>query len=122
MATPTTSAITVAALFLCPGSLLWVYKTLSTAFTTETTTPAPASTVTVSGPSCPVCLPEGHSSLALLITAALFFLAGVGTLAGACVWFFAGSFGVGAVAGAALRPAQEEVRRITPYGESSDLE
>ena len=122
MAATPTSAVTLAAVLLFQGSLLWLYQTLGNVFTTETTTPAPASTVTVSGPSCPVCLPEGHSSLALLITAALFFLAGVGTLAGACVWFFAGSFGVGAVAGAALRPAQEEVRRITPYGESSDLE
>ena len=90
-------------------------------FTTEATTPAPASTVTVSGPSCPECPPVGHSPLALLATAALFFLAGVGALAGVGVWLFAGSFGIGAVAGAALRPGQKEVRRITPYGEASDL-
>ncbi len=119
MATPTTSAITVAALFLCPGSLLWFYRTLSIAFTTKTTTPAPASTFPVPAQSCPVCPPVGHSHLTLIATAALLFLAGVGTLAGVGVWLLAGSFGIGTVAGAKLR---KEVRRITPYGESGDSE
>ncbi len=122
MAAPPTSAVTLAAVLLFQGSLLWFCRTAGTVFTTETTTPAPASTVTVSGPSCPECPPVGHSPLALLATAALFFLAGVGALAGVGVWLFAGSFGIGAVAGAALRPGQKEVRRITPYGESGDLE
>ncbi len=119
MATPTTSAITVAALFLCPGSLLWVYNSLSTAFATETTTPAPASTFPDSARSCPVCPPVGHSHLTLIATVALIFLAGVGTLAGVGAWLLAGSLGIGAVAGTTLR---REVRRVTPHGISDDSE